>query len=626
MNNFKIAFLIGLILIIAFLAFLPCLENGFVNWDDIAYTTEVMALQHLSFKNVKHIFTSFSASLYQPINRLSYLSEYNFFKLDTFVYHLTNIILHLFACLSVFWLIYLLTQEIALSSITAILFAVHPLHVESVAWVSGRQDVFCALFFFLALVSYCYYLRQKRINKYYYFSLILFIFSLLSKAMSITLPVILFLVDYFYRRRPDKRIFLDKIPFFLLSFVFGIVAIIGKYLGGPVNDSSLTAIPNKIEVFSYSIVFYINKILLPVKLSCFYPESIIKDTPFLYSFIIIAALFIVVAISRKYTRKVIFGSLFFLVTILPVIRFVPFTFTIVADRYAYIPSMGLFFIIACGFLWIYKRVTKNNLWIKLFLVLILIAMVGVLSCLTWKRCQVWKDSFTLWSDTLKNYPNVAAAYNNLGIAHDAKGDHNQAISYFNKAIELNRNFAAAYNNLGIAYRAKGNYSRAIANFNKTVQLDPGYVAVYNNRGMAYFSQGNLDQAISDYNKAIRLNPNSAEIYNNRGNAYDAKGNHDQAIFDYSKAIELNPNNVNAYSNRALTNAMKGNFNQAVYDFSKAIELNPGFAFAYYNRGVIYFHKKDYDKAWDDVLKAESLGYNADPNFLNDLKNASGGEK
>ena len=269
MNKIKIVFLLFLILIISLPAFLPCLKNGFV-WDDRQYLIENSAVQALSFKNVTRIFTSFTEGNYHPVTFLSYLLEFHFFKLNPAGYHLINLILHLFNSLLVFWLFMLLTRSSAVSFITSILFAIHPLHVESVAWVSGRKDVLYAFFFITAIISYLYYLKKRKGNAFYLLSLFLFILSVLSKSMAVSLPLVLFLIDYLSGRKFDKTALLDKVPFFVLSIVFAVIGFVSQYTGGAVRQEPLVLYDSILNA-CYAVVFYLNKALAPVKLACFYP-------------------------------------------------------------------------------------------------------------------------------------------------------------------------------------------------------------------------------------------------------------------------------------------------------------------------------------------------------------------
>jgi Tfp pilus assembly protein PilF len=555
MKNFKIILLVGLILIITFAAFYPCLKNGFTNWDDDLYVTNNPVIKSFSPQNIKQVFTSFFVGNYQPVTMLSYLFEYQFIQLNPFGYHLTNLILHLLNCLLVFWLIYILTGSISVSWITAILFSLHPLHVESVAWVSERKDVLYALFFLAGIICYCYYLRAKRRGKYYFMSLILFIFSLLSKSMAMTLPLVLLLIDYLNNRKVNKRMFLDKVPFFILSFVFGALAVFGQYSGGFVRKSISSGAFSILTVPSYSILFYLNKIFLPVNLSCFYPQNWPGGmvSGLLY-FCILMVLFFGVIFSGKYTKKIVFGSLFFLTVALPILQFIPIGETIVADRYVYLASIGVFYLFAEGYVWLYRKKKPSRLQAG-FLTLLFVLIVMILGALTQSRCRVWKDSVVLWNNALKDYPDAVTAYNNRGTELLARKEYNLADADFTKAIKINPNYSKAYYNRGVVYYEQNNFSPALLDFNKAIEINPGYFDAYYNRGLTYYQQNNFTQAIADFNKAIEINPGSAGVYN--------------------------------------------------------------------NRGVVYFLEKEYALAWADVHKAGKLGYAVNPEFITELKKASG---
>ena len=303
MKNFKIIILIGLILIIAFASFSPCLRNSFVNWDDNGYVSDNTTLKPFSLSSVKIIFTSFNLGHYHPLTMLSYALEYQFFKLNPFGYHLDNLILHLLNCLLVFWLIFILSENIFISFLTAVLFGIHPLQVESVAWISERKNLLYAFFFLSAMLAYVFYIKSNRELKYYFLGLVLFIFSLLAKSMAVTLPLVLLLVDYFLNRKVGKAMFLDKIPFFILSLVFGIIAIFGVYSSGALRHENSYGLASILIVAAHGVVFYLSKIFLPLKLSCLYPYYGVGDIHFLYSIILALALALMVIISASPAKK-----------------------------------------------------------------------------------------------------------------------------------------------------------------------------------------------------------------------------------------------------------------------------------------------------------------------------------
>ena len=237
-KHLKVSISILLLLVIAIIVFSPALKNGF-NYDDDIYIKENRFIKSLSFYNVERIFTSFFAGNYQPVSVLTYLFEYRFFGLNPYPYHLTNIIVHLFNCLLVFWLFYLIGGRVLGAWIVSVLFVIHPLRVESVAWVSERKDVVYAFFFLCACIAYIYYLKNGENRKLYCLAIIAFILSLLSKPMAITLPLVLFIFDYFFSRKFSKSLYLDKVPFFILSFLFGVVTIFSQYSGGGIRRENL---------------------------------------------------------------------------------------------------------------------------------------------------------------------------------------------------------------------------------------------------------------------------------------------------------------------------------------------------------------------------------------------------
>jgi tetratricopeptide (TPR) repeat protein len=500
-NRPKIIISIGLILIIGSAAFLPCLNNNFVNWDDSEYVTANTAIQNLSLGSIKHIFTSFTYGNYQPLTIISFSLEYHLFKVNPFIYHLTNLILHLINCLLAFWLVFILSRKIIVSSITTILFCIHPLRVESVAWTSARKDVLYVLFFLAAIISYCYYLSNNKPAKYYFLSLILFIFSLLSKAMAITLPLVMLLVDYLLDGKPRKIMGIDKIPFFILSFIFGILAVLGQYSLGAVRPENQFNILYKLMIASYCIIFYLNKILLPFRLSCLYAYPRMTNYPlnsvYLYCLLIFGIMITGVVLSGRHTKKFIFGSGIFMVTILPVLQFLPISQTIVADRYTYLPLLGIFYVVAEGFVWLYFKKIKYAGVMRILLFMILVGTVSCLALLTHKRCGVWRDSISLWSDCLKSYPDSETAYKNRGEAYASQGDFDKAIFDFSRAIRIDPNDPTLLVNLGNAYASKSDFALAFNSYNKALQIAPQNSVAYYNRAVAYFLRKEYDNAWFD---------------------------------------------------------------------------------------------------------------------------------
>lgn len=609
MTKAKILISIGLILMVTFLSFYPSLRNGFVNWDDNVVLTENTQIQNLSWLNIKNIFTSFFLGTYIPLVRLSYALEYYFFLLNPLIYHLNNLILHLLNSLLVLWLILLVSNKISVSLAAAIFFGIHPLHVESVAWVTERKDVLYGFFFLGALLSYIYYIK-KRDKKYYFVSILLFILSLFSKSMAITLPLVLFLIDYILEVKFEKKSFGEKIPFLIISLVFVTLTLYGLYVFKSLRQAPSLPFYYYIFFANYGLVFYLCKLILPVKLSCFYPYpqdiSSFSALIFLILPAVTVTLTLLVIISKRYTKKIIFGSLFFLITILPVIQILPNSKTIAADRYTYLPLLGLFYITAEYFSFLCLKNFRYKLF-KKFLLIILIVITGSLSFLTFHRCQVWKDSIMLWNDVLKKYPDVDLAYNSRGTAYFYKGDYDLAISDYTRAIKLYPFSEVFYNNRATAYIYKGEYDRSISDYTKALRIKPDYALAYHGRGFVYATKGNYERAIADYNRALSIKPTDASVYIKRGLAYAKRGEYEQAVSDYTQAIKLSPvissEHVLAHTNRATAYIYKRDYDRAIADYTQILKLNPKLTKTRYNRAKAYSEKGDDDRAISDYTQA-----------------------
>jgi len=438
------------------------------------------------------------------------------------------------------------------------------------------------------------------------------------------------------------------------------------------------------------IITYLRLLFMPLNQNLDYDYPLathLFEFHTLSSFFILALIFIMAIRSFRKYRLISFGIIWFFLTLLPESSIIPIKDVIFEHR-LYLPMVGFsLFLVSTLYVFLAGK-TLRPLAITLFILVTIYSVLTYRRNMVWKDSfTLWNDAVHKspnksrpynsrgleysnrgnFDQALSDYnkaiqlnPNYAYAYNNRGNTRNTKGDFNQAISDYTKAIEINPNFAEAYNNRGVAYGSKGYFDKEISDYTKAIEINPNFTEAYYNRGVVYYSKGSFDQAISDYTKAIQLNPRYTDAYNNRGNTYNTKGDFSQAISDYTKAIEIDPNFAEAYYNRGTAYGIKGNFDQAIADYTKAIQLNPNFAkaynkrgLAYYrkgnfdqalsdynkaleidskyaetynNRGVVYFLDKDYDKAWQDVNKAEELGYKIHPEFLEQLKTASGREK
>jgi len=600
------------VFVVTSLAFFPSLHNDFVNWDDRSYVRDNPAVASLSVGNSRKIFGSFSVGNYQPLTLLSYALDYHFFGHRPFGCHLTNLLFHALNGLLVFWLVLLLGGSVSVAFLTAVFFGVHPLHVESVAWVSGRKDVLYAFFFLGALVCYCYYLRTRPGRRFYFYALVLFLFSLLSKATAVTLPLVLFLLDRFLERKGRAFFWADKAPFIVLSLAFGALAFFAQDAAGAVRHRELFHFFDRVLVALFAVGFYLTKTFWPVALSCLYPYFVLPGAPGFFLPLVagsVAAAGAVFFYLGRFSRVVVFSGLFFLLTLLPVLQFVPLGQTLTADRYMYLPILGIAYGASEGVAWLFLMSARHKKpFAKIFLALGTAVLVAALGTLTWKRCGVWRDSETLWSDVLARYPDSATACNNLGGFLAEEGRDEEAIPLLKKAIERDPSYSSAYNNLGMILGGAGKREEAIAFFTKAAETDPRFAWAYNNLCEAYTDLGRFGEALVSCERAIRIQPDYAEAYVNLGVVYFRTGRNDEAAASFKKALESDPACAGAYNNLGSMAAMMGQKEAAAALLGKAVEIAPDYAEAYGNLAFVYLQEGQKERAAALYRKARELGF------------------
>jgi Flp pilus assembly protein TadD len=554
-------------------AFAPVLKNGFIYWDDPHYVSENVYLRSITPANVKALLTSVFVGTYQPVVNITYLLERSWFGCDASVYHATNLLLHTLNCLLVFWLVILWDGNILVALLTALLFGLHPLRVESVAWVSERKDVLYSFFFLWALADYCRYVKNNA-GREYYRSFFLFFLSLGSKAMAAVLPLVFFAVDYLFKRRFDKKLILEKAPFFMLSLIFGVIAVVaqGKALG--VGHGEKFALPLRLGAPLYGSIMYLWKTVFPAKLSVIYPYPALDGRFFLIcltSAVLLSLICWAAVRSARYSRKTAFSLLFALITVAPVLQLIPVGKAIMADRYTYLPSIGISYLASVWFFRLYGAKKNYGPLLRLVLAVLLVVALTVLSVLTYNRTHIWKNSVTYDTDAINNYPDSYVSYNNRGIAYYKMKKFTQALSDYNKSLQLNDKQPIVYCNRGVIYQEMGDQVRAIEDFTKALKLNPSYSEVYNNLGNSYAAIGKKGEAKKAYAKAIELNPKYAEAYNNLGTECSDPA---EAIKAYKKAIEINPDYAEAYYNLSKAYEKTGMIEEAGKFYRKAKKLKP----------------------------------------------------
>ena len=614
----RILLAIAVILIATSVVYMPSLQNGFV-WDDEDYIVTNKMIQTLSLSNIQKIFSTFFFGNYHPVTLLSFAFEYHFFDLNPSAYHATNLIIHLMNCVMVFLLIYILSNNITVSCFVGLLFGIHPLHIESAAWISGRKDVLYALFFLVSLIGYTFFLKEQK-KIYYYFSLSFFVVSLLCKSMAMSLPIVLILLDYFFNKKISCALLKNKIPFFALSLIFGILALFSQQDAIRLDYTGYSPL-NNLFVASHGLVFYLEKMVFPVKLSCLYMFSTkhfyIMQTRFLLSPFVVAALSALIIYSTEFTRKVIFGSLFYFFTLFPALQLIPVGHAFAADRYTYIPLIGIFYALGEGFALLLKKWSYPNP-----LKTILIAVTGLAFCtlgfLTWDLTHIWKDGITLWGNVVKNYPLSSIAYSNRGAAYFINKQYNEAESDFRSAISISPNYAQANANLCRIYVVEGHNEKAFPFCIKAVQINPRMDDVYNLLGNLYYEK-DKNTAILSYKKSIEVKPKNERAYYNLCTTYLSMQEYENAENACRKAIEIDPEYADAYTNLGNVYLATDKQRDALLSYRKALELNPDIGAAHNNLGTIYLYAKQYDLAIYHIDRAVALGHKVHPDILKMLK-------
>ena len=578
--------------------FSQTIRHNFVNFDDDVYVYNAPVIQSgLTLKGIAAAFASPHAGNWHPLTTLSHMLDCGLYGLNAGGHHATNVVLHTIAALLLFHVMRQMTGALWKSAILAALFAVHPLHVESVAWVSERKDVLSAVFFFLMLDAYVRYAREATITRYLAVTA-LFLAGLMSKPMLVTAPIVLLLLDYWPLRRFEQmasttgkakisrsdnqrriiqRLCLEKIPWLILSAVAGVITFaLQKRANG-----SLPPLPFlwRAENAVMSYVIYVWKTLWPTRLAVFYPHP--NDTLATWQVILAVAFLLAVTcavIVWRDKRPYLFtGWFWYLVMLVPVIGIVQVGEQGHADRYTYLPSIGLFLMAvwAAGDV---AAMAHARLW-RGIATAGTIVIVAALGCTAFAQTSYWRNSETLWEHTLAVTSNNDVAHNNLGYLSVDRGELDKAMSHFEAASKIRSGKLDPHYNLGTAFvemnigdalARKGQPDEAMVHFEQAIKLQPDYAEAYYNRGNVLYAKGRIDEAIADFEKALQMQPNDADAHTGLGNALLRKGALKEVIAHYNQAMALAPKDPHSRSNLAWVLATSSD--ASIRDGAKAVEL------------------------------------------------------
>jgi len=594
-DKWRNTIIVGLILTLTFILFYKVVDFQFVLWDDNAYITENELIRDLSWEGLKNIFTTPVIGMYNPVIFLIYAIIYKFWGLDPGAFHFFNLIFHLMATILVYKFIYKLTTRYETAAIVALLFAIHPMHVSVVTWVSGLKTSLYLIFYFLALIHYLNYVKNNYKYKYLLYAALLFILSALSKPTAVTFAPMLFLIDYYMSRKIDRRMFIEKVPFFLVAIAFGVTTLFTHQdMEDTIFDiNSDYSLINNLLVSNYSIVFYIEKLFYPMTLCTIYPypeNDVFLPLKYYLAIPVIPLIMFLIYKAGKFKKDVIFGVIFFVIAISVLLRIVPSGFFRAANRYTYLSYTGLFFIIGQFYAYIMDERFPYSRNVKKTLIVLLCVFVIFCCYRTTVRIKVWENSITLFDDIIKKKPKLAMAYNNRALAKKDLGDFYGAIEDFTLAIQNDPEYKWAYYNLGITLGEFGDYEGSVKNFDKSIALNPDHNS-YMMRGLhflnyyankVYINDSSIrkfyiQKSISDFESSLKLttDPNyKIQLYKNIAIACIHSGDYAGAIPNYDKIIEIDGNNADAYVKRSDARYQLKDYQGALDDCNKAIELNP----------------------------------------------------
>lgn len=529
--------MLAAIFCVTIVAYAPSINNGFTHWDEEQYLLKNPDVRFLSFEGIKRIFTATVFKTYSPLTVLSFACEYRFFQYNPFVYHLTNLCLHL----GVVFFVYILGRRLGLGLLSCVwatlIFAIHPIHVESVAWIVERKDVLYALFYLAALCAYLKFGDENK-QRFYWVAVFLAIASMLSKAMALSLPVILLICEWVKGKKINSLVLLNKIPFFLAVVP---IAAITYFLNARVPD---VASFNAVLVWIWTFVFYIGKFFFPVELLPLYqlPQPVTLINPqyliSLFGFVAIVCL----SVFLRKNKWFIFSILFYVCSIFFILRFDgKVDVSIVADRFMYLPCLGFCFLLGNIIEHRLNLPRIRNSRGRMIFIIFLGAFSAGFATKTFCQCDIWQDAFSVWNYQIMKTPQEARAYDNLGAAYLRKAELDRALAELKKSAAIDPQSSVSFNNMGLVYLEKKDFPAAIASFEQAINVSSLFDSViYNNLGVALKDSGNLSKAVDAFHKAIELDAKSFEARLNLAEILTAQDQNAQAEKLYLQNLAIDP--------------------------------------------------------------------------------------
>ena len=603
---------IPLILIVTFIIYIPALNAGFVNWDDTDYVGENNYLIR-DLSNLPELFNLKNTvqGNYHPLTMTSLAINFAMSKDAGWSYHLFNIIFHLINCFLVYRLALLLTRNNSLVAfVTSLLFGIHPLHVESVAWVSERKDVLYALFFIAGHISFTKYIDSNS-KKQYWLTLLFVILSLLSKPAAVIFPISLFCIDVLRNRKFSFTLITEKIPFIIPAIILGLITMNAQKTVGATGEEYFGLGKNILFGF-YGIFMYFFKMVLPFKLSAFYPFPPLNESlsPVYYIAPLFSVLLIVITyLTWKKYRFVAFGIGFYIVNLLLVLQVFSVGSAVIAERYTYVPYIGIFFIAGC----LLDRYAKGNMT-KVYAILIPVGLF--FSIISFMQARTWKDGATLWDNVIKNQPS-SRAYSARATLLRVEKKYAEAINYYTKAIQLNAIDHESYNNRANIYMDMNKFDSALPDYRRALAIKPNYYVAFDNLGALYARKNMYDSALYYFTRVLEQKPDYKVTYSNRALTYMGLRRYDEAIKDWQTALVYEPGAPDIINTIGLCYRMLGKNQDALKYIDQAIQISPEGPF-FLNRSYAWSALGNTENARKDAQTAKQKGVQLDPTYVASL--------
>ena len=615
--DIRLKVLISLVLIVATtMVYWQVKSFDFVGYDDETYITGNRHVQTgLTVKEFQWAFTTYYGGNWHPLTWLSHMLDCEIYGLNPMGHHSTNLLLHIANTLLLFFILQKMTGTLWRSAFVAALFALHPLHVESVAWVAGRKDVLSTFGGMLSLLAYQRYVKRPCFSNYF---LIIFFLSLglMAKSMLVTFPFLFLLLDFWPLKRfqwcTDRlregedesapagrdilRLIWEKVPLLVPVVISSVLTFRAEYIMGSVKSLETFSLKVRVTNALVSYVSYVYKTVWPQNLSVFYPhpgDTLPAWQPIGASFLIAGASFLAIRKLRQYPYIAV-GLFWYLGTLVPVIGLIQVGKQAIADRYTYIPLIGLFIVIAWGTLDFFAK------WRFPYKNILFFASAGVLlptlMILTWMQVYHWKNAITLFEHAIKVTDNNYVAHNNLAIALSGRGKINEAIHHYEEVVRIRPNDTEALFNLGNAFYDHKGLDKAAFYYNKALEVDPAHAGAHNNLANLLFTQGKYGEAVAQYTEVLKESPDDIGARINLANVLFVIGRLDEAILLYNEVLKRNPKEADAHFNLGNLLLNKGETQSAMRHFAETINIDPEYAKAYHQIGEIFSREGKIEKA------------------------------